>query len=114
MSQDNKTPGGTGVDQHGVLLRSKPDPKAPKPDPAMVADDAANLLFSAAAMIGDPALQRRAWQQLQLADASGHPTPRMTEFLRANEEWVRVKADLMATVATPAKARAYLDTHLKK
>jgi hypothetical protein len=113
MSQDNETPGGTGVDQHGVLLRSKPDPDAPKPDPALVADDAAQLLFYAGALVGDPAIQRRVWQQLRLADASGTPTPKMTEFIRAHQEWVKVKGDVAATVATPAKARAYLDEHLR-
>lgn len=113
MSQDNQTPGGTGVDEHGVLLRSKPDPNAPKPDPALVADDAANLLFYAGALIGDPTIQRRVWRQLGLADASGTPTPRMTEFIRANQEWVKVKAAVAQTVATPAKARAYLDAHLE-
>jgi hypothetical protein len=113
MSQDNKTPGGTGVDEHGVLLRSKPDPNAPKPDPALVADDAANLLFYAGALIGDPAIQRRVWQQLHLADAAGAPTPRMTEFIRAHQEWVKGKASVAQTVATPAKAKAYLDAHLK-
>ena len=113
MNQDNKTPGGTGVDEHGVLLRSKPDPNAPKPDPALVADDAANLLFYAGALVGDPAIQRRVWQQLKLADASGAPTPRMTEFIRAHQEWVKVKASVAQTVATPAKAKAYLDAHLK-
>ena len=113
MSPDNNTPGNTGVDEHGVLLRSKPDPNAPKPDPAMVADDAANLLFYAGALTGDPAVQRRVWQQLQLADAAGSPTPRMTEFIRAHQEWVKAKGSVAATVATPAKARAYLDAHLK-
>jgi hypothetical protein len=113
MSQDNKTPGGTGVDQHGVLLRSKPDPNAPKPDPALLADDAAQLLFYAGALVGDPAIQRRVWQQLKLADAAGTPTPKMTEFIRAHQEWVKVKGSLAGTVATPAKAKAYLDEHLK-
>lgn len=113
MTPDDKIPGGTGVDEHGVLLRSKPDPNAPKPDPALVADDAVNLLFYAGALIGDPAIQRRVWKQLGLADASGTLTPRMTEFIRAHQEWVKVKVDLAQTVATPAKARAYLDSHLK-
>ena len=113
MSTDNKTPGGTGVDEHGVLLRSKPDPNAPKPDQAMLADDDSQLLFYAGALVGDPAIQRRVWQQLKLADASGAPTPRMTEFIRAHQEWVKTKASVAATVATPAKAKAYLDTHLK-
>ncbi len=113
MSQDNNTPGGTGVDQHGVLLRSKPDPNAPKPDPALVGDDAAQLLFYAGALIGDPAIQRRVWQQLKLADAAGAPTPKMTEFIRAHQEWVKTKGQVAATVATPAKAKAYLDEHLK-
>jgi hypothetical protein len=113
MSTDRKTPGDTGVDEHGVLLRSKPDPNAPKADAALVADDAAQLLFYAGALVGDPAIQRRAWQQLGLADASGAPSPRMTEFIRAHQEWVKVKASAAATVATPANAKAYLDAHLK-
>lgn len=113
MSQDSNTPGGTGVDQHGVLLRSKPDPDAPKPDPALVADDAAQLLFYAGALVGDPAIQRRVWQQLGLADAAGTPTPKMTEFIRAHQEWVKVKGSVAGTVATQAKAKAYLDEHLK-
>lgn len=113
MSQDNDTPGGTGVDQHGVLLRSKPDPDAPKPDPALLGDDAAQLLFYAGALVGDPAIQRRVWQQLKLADAAGAPTPKMTEFIRAHQEWVKTKGSVAATVATPAKAKAYLDEHLK-
>jgi hypothetical protein len=113
MSTDNKTPGDTGVDQDGVLLRSKPDPNAPKPDPALVADDASQLLFYAGALLGDPAIQRRVWQQLGLADASGAPTPRMTEFIRAHQEWVKTNASAAGTVATPAKAKAYLDSHLK-
>lgn len=113
MSQNNEIPGGTGVDEHGVLLRSKPDPDAPKPDPAMVADDASNLLYAASGVLGDPAIIRKAWQQLHLADAAGTPTPRMTEFIRANQEWVQKNNALLQTVATPAKARAYLDAHLK-
>lgn len=113
MSTDNKTPGGTGVDENGVLLRSKPDPNAPKPDATLVADDASQLLFYAGGLLGDPAIQRRVWQQLGLADAAGAPTPRMTEFIRAHQEWVKAKASVAATVATPAKAKAYLDSHLK-
>lgn len=114
MSKDNQPPGiGTGVDEHGNLLRSKPDPNAPKPDPAIIADDASNMLFFAGALAGDPALLRRAWQQLQLADAAGSPTPRMTEFIRAHQEWVKVKGNLAQSINTPAKARAYLDANLK-
>lgn len=113
MTQDRRTPGDTGVDEHGVLLRSKPDPNAPKADPALVADDASNLLFYAGGLVGDPALLRRVWVQLKLADASGQPTPRMTEFIRAHQEWVKVKASVAATVDTPDKARAYLNQHLK-
>ncbi len=113
MTQDRRTPGDTGVDEHGVLLRSKPDPSAPKADPALVADDAANLLFFAGGMAGDPALQRKTWVQLQLADAGGTPTPKMTEFIRANQEWVKTKQALIATVDTADKARAYLKDHLK-
>jgi len=109
----NTHPGDTGVDEHGNLLRSKPDPSAPKADPAMVADDASNLLFYAGALTGDPAVQRRVWQRLQLADASGTPTPRMTEFIRAHQEWVKTRGSVAETVATPDKARAYLDAHLK-
>jgi hypothetical protein len=114
MTQNRRTPGDTGVDEHGVLLRSKPDPNALKPDPALVADDASNLLFYASGLIGDLAIQRRVWLQLNLADAGGTPTPRMTEFIRAHQEWVKVKASVAQTVATPAKARAYVDEHLKK
>lgn len=113
MSHNDNTPGGTGVDEHGVLLRSKPDPSAPKPDPALIADDAANLLFYASGVVGDPSLVRRAWRQLGLADAAGTPTPRMTDFIRAHQEWVRVKAAVAQTVATPPAARTYLDAHLK-
>jgi hypothetical protein len=113
MTQDDKTPGGTGVDEHGVLLRSKPDPNAPGAEPSLVADDDANLLFYASGVVGDPAVVRRAWQQLGLADATGTPTPRMTDFIRAHQEWVRTKASVAQTVATPPKARAYLDAHLK-
>ena len=106
-------PGGTGVDENGVLLRSKPDPNAPQADPKLVADNDANLLFYAGALVGDPAKQRRVWQQLGLADAAGAPTPRMTEFIRAHQQWVKDRADLAASVATPAKATAYLDANLK-
>lgn len=109
----NTRPGDTGVDEHGNLLRSKPDPSAPPADPAMVADDSANLLFYAGALVGDPAVQRKVWQRLQLADAAGTPTPRMTEFIRAHQEWVKTRASVAESVATPDKARAYLDAHLK-
>lgn len=112
-TRDPNTPGGTGVDEHGVLLRSKPDPNAPAPDPALVAADDANLLFYASGIIGDPKLQRRAWVQLGLADRAGAPTPRMAEFIRANQVWVRDRASVAATVATAAKAKAYLVAHLK-
>lgn len=114
MMNDQEHLGGTGVDENGVLLRSKPDPNAPRPDPKLVADDDAQLLFSAGALVGDPALQRRVWQQLGLADAAGTPTPKMTEFIRAHQEWAKDHAQLAQTVATPDKARAYLDAHLKK
>jgi hypothetical protein len=110
---DPNQPGGTGVDEHGVLLRSKPDANGPEPDPKLVADDDSNLLFYAGASVGDPALQRRTWVQLGLADGSGNPTPKMSEFLRAHQVWVRDRASLAATVATPEKARAYLEAHLK-
>lgn len=113
MNEPNETPGGTGVDEHGVLLRSKPDPNAPKPDPALVADDAANLLYFAGALVGDPATQRRVWQQLQLADAAGTPNAKMSAFIVSHQEWVRGKPELAGSVATAAKARAYLDAHLK-
>jgi hypothetical protein len=112
-ASDPKQPGGTGVDEHGVLLRSKPDPSEPKPDPKLVADDDANLLFYAGALVGDATLQRRTWVQLGLSDSAGIPTPKMTEFIRANQVWVKDRASVAATIATPAKARAYLDTHLK-
>jgi hypothetical protein len=110
---DAPHPGGTGVDKDGVLLRSKPDPSVPAPDPAMVADDDANLLFFAGSMVGDVAVQRKVWVHLGLADAGGNPTPKMTEFIRANQEWVKTKGTLIATVATAAKAKAYLDAHLQ-
>ncbi len=112
-SQESKTPGGTGVDEQGNLLRSKRDPGEPKPDPVLVGDDEANLLFYAGALVGEPTLQRRVWQQLGLADAAGAPTPRMTDFIRAHQQWVKDRPERAQTVATPAKARAHLDTHLK-
>ncbi len=111
--QDRQPPGGTGVDEHGNLLRSKPDPSEPRPDPALVVDDPANLLFYAGALVGEPTLQRRVWQQLGLADAAGAPTPRMTEFIRAHQQWVQDRPERAQTVATPAKARAHLDAHLQ-
>lgn len=114
MTKDRDTPGGTGVDEHGVLLRSKPDPNAPKPDPKLVADNDAQLLFAAGALVGDPGLQRRTWQQLGLVDAAGTPTPKMTEFIRAHQEWAKEHGRLAESVSTPDKARAYLDAHLKK
>lgn len=113
MSQDRRTPGDTGVDQNGVLLRSKPDPNAPKADPALVSNDEANTLFFAGNIAGDPALQRRVWVQLQLSDASGQPTPKMTDFIRANQEWVKTNQAAIGTVDSPDKARAYLKDHLK-
>jgi len=112
MVQD-QTPGNTGVDEHGVLLRSKPDPDAPKPDPALVADDDANTLFYAAGLAGDPALQKRALQQLGLFDASGAPTPKFQPFLLAQQEWVKTHGDKAAAVNTPATAKAYVTAHLK-
>lgn len=108
-----KQPGGTGVDQHGVLLRSKPDPNAPAPDPALLADDDANLLFFCGGLAGDPALQTKAWLQLGLVDAAGAPTPKMTEFIRANTAWSQTHTELIAPYATPAKAKAYLSDRLK-
>jgi len=113
MPRDPDQPGGTGVDQDGVLLRSKPDPNAPPPDPKLLADDAANLLFHAGALVGDPAKQRRVWAQLGLADAGGTPTAKMTEFIRAHQQWVKDKASLAASVASQAKAAAYLDARLE-
>jgi hypothetical protein len=113
MTNDPNQPGGTGVDDDGVLLRSKPDPNDPGPDPKLVADDDANLLFYAGAMLGEPATQRRVWQQLGIADSAGAPTPKMTDFIKAHSEWTKTKATLAASVATPDKARAYLKTHLK-
>jgi hypothetical protein len=113
MTNDPNQPGGTGVDENGVLLRSKPDPNAPQADPKLVADDDSNLLFYAGALVGDPAKQRKVWIQLGLADANGAPTPKMTDFIRAHQVWVKDKASLAASVASQAKASAYLDTHLK-
>jgi len=113
MTNDPNQPGGTGVDENGVLLRSKPDPNAPQADPKIVADDDSNLLFYAGALIGDPAKQRKVWIQLGLADANGAPTAKMTDFIRAHQVWVKDKASLAASVATQAKASAYLDSHLK-
>jgi len=37
----------------------------------------------------------------------------MAEFIRANQECVQNNNALLQTVATPAKARVYLDAHLK-
>lgn len=113
MSEERKIPGGTGVDEHGVLLRSKPDPNAPAPDPALIANDDANLLYFAAAAAGDPALMRRAWLQLKLVDSAGTPTPLMAEFIRAHQEWQTQRGQLAYGLMTPDKARAYLEAHLK-
>ncbi len=113
MTQDRRTPGNTGVDWNGELLRSKPDPNEPKPNQALIDDDAAQLLFYAGGLANDPALQRKAWVQLGLADAGGTPTPKMTEFIRSTQEWMKTKQALIATVDTQDKARAYLTAHLK-
>jgi hypothetical protein len=113
MPTNSNTPGGTGVDEHGVLIRSKPDPNAPKPDPALAGDNDANMLFYAASAVGDPAVQRRAWIQLGLVDAKGTPTAKMTDFLRAHNAWLDAHGDLAATVGTPDKAKTYLASRLK-
>ena len=114
MTRDPEPPGGTGVDEHGVLLRTRPDPDAPPPDPALLADDDANLLFRAGALVGDPAVQRRVWRQLDLVDAAGAPTPKMAAFIRAHQQWVVDRADRAQSVVTQAAASAYLDAHLAK
>lgn len=110
---DPNQPGGTGVDENGVLLRTKPDPNEPAPDPKLVADDDANLLFFASGLAGDTTLQRKAWVKLGLSDTAGNPTPKMTDFLRANQVWVKEKANLASSVNTQVKAKAYLEAHLK-
>lgn len=111
---DPEQPGGTGVGPDGVLLRSKPDPDAPKPDAALLADDKANLLFMAGTLAGDPTVQRRVWQKLGLADANGAPTAKMTEFLRAHAEWQKTHQTLVVEhVGTPAQAKAYAEANLK-
>lgn len=108
-----KQPGGTGVDEHGVLLRSKPDPNAPPPDPALLADDDANLLFFCGGLAGDPTLQNKVWVHLGLVDATGAKTPKMAQFIRANTAWSETHIELIAPYATPAQAKAYLVEHLK-
>jgi hypothetical protein len=110
---DANQPGGTGIDQNGVLLRSKPDPNAPPPDPAMLADDDANTLYFCGGLAGDSALQKKAWLQLGLIDGAGNSTPKMAEFIRANTEWMKSHASVIAPYATAAKAKAYLQAHLK-
>jgi len=112
MTQDRRSPGDTGVDEHGQLLRSKPDPNAPKANQALVADDEAQLMFYAGGVVGDPALQRKSWIKLGLADAGGTPTPKMTDFIRTHQEWVKTNQAKIETVGTPDKARAYLTGRL--
>lgn len=48
------------------------------------------------------------------ADAAGAPTPKMTELIRAQQEWAKEHGQLAESVSTPDMARGYLDAHLKK
>lgn len=106
--------GGTGVDHKGRLLRSRPDPDAPRPDPLLAADDEANLLFMAGALSEDEALMKQVWRHLGLADEAGEPTPKMVIFMRAHGAWQQNAArSIDKLLGTPEKARAYVKERLK-
>jgi hypothetical protein len=106
---------GTGIDRDGNLIRQRPENQPPPvaiPPEMMNAHDDHVLLFTAL-LVADPALLRRTWVQLGLADAGGHPTPKMTPFMASHDKWLEANPERVLDLMTSDKAKAYLLAHLK-
>ena len=69
-------------------------------------------LFQAASMTGDSAVINRVYLKLGLFKDDYTPTDEYQQFAREHAAWVFSNMDFIRSIATPEKARAYIDEHL--
>jgi len=75
-------------------------------------DDEKHRLFQAASTTGDAEVVQKVVKKLGLFTAAGVPADDYPQFIKDHIAWGARSADFINSIDTPAKARAYVDSHL--
>jgi hypothetical protein len=82
------------------------------PSSSSMSDDDKHKLFHAATVTADLELIRRVNVKLGILNDDFTPGDNYTEFVSAHSSWASSNTDFILTVATQAKARAYVEEHI--
>ena len=85
---------------------------SPRPTSSDMTDEEKYRLFYAATKTEDKFLQSEAAKKIGIIDASGQPTASYKTFVTNATSWAMNDVDFIRTVDTPAKARAYVNSHM--
>jgi hypothetical protein len=77
-----------------------------------MSDDDKHRLFQAAAAADDAELSRKAWEKIGLVKANGTFNDDYGPFVREHIGWIFKNRELIQSINTPAKARAYVEEHI--
>ena len=76
-------------------------------------DDDKHKIFQAAGMAQDAELLQKALKKIGLFKADGTPGADYEQFVKDHFSWAMSNTDFVSSVATPEKARAYVESHLE-